>query len=264
MKIMEKTCQTALSDSKLPGLTYALNPYEGCSHQCAYCYVPSVCHLSRKQWENHLFIKRNIPLVLSKELPKKKKGIVGISTVTDPYQPIEETYQLTRYCLEQLLKKDFPISIQTKSSLVIRDKDLIQQFSNAELMMSIATFDENKRILLEPGSSSIKKRLQVFKTFSDNIIKKSVFMGPLYPMKEKELKTMLDTFIDLSIQKIMIDYFRMKPGLQKNIEQHCQKNPFFLTDLETYLNNQKQIYNQRKQFIQTYLKNENIDIVDAF
>ncbi len=264
MKITEKTTQTALSNSKLPGLTYTLNPYEGCSHQCAYCYVPSVCHLPRKQWENSLSIKRNIPLVLSKELSKKKKAVVGISTVTDPYQPVEKTYQLTRYCLEQLLKKDFPISIQTKSSLISRDKDLIEQFSQAEIMMSIGTFDESKQTILEPYSSSIEQRLQVFKTFSDATIKKSVFLGPLYPMTEIELKNILNTFVDLSISTIMIDYFRIKPGIYENIQQYGRKNPVFLNDLETYLTNQKQIYNQQRQFIQTYLKNKKIKIVDAF
>lgn len=264
MKIKEKTCKTALSDSKLPGLTYALNPYVGCMHQCTYCYVPSVCHISYKQWEGTIFVKRNIPLVLSKELKHKPIGTVGISTVTDPYQPIEKSYHLTRYCLEQLHKKDFPISIQTKSSLVTRDKDIITQFSSAEVMMSIATADHTKRIILEPNSSSISDRIAVFDTFKNTTVTTSVFLGPLYPLSEKELQDLLDTFLEKNVSKIMIDHFHLKPGIHEHITKKAFLNPSFLTILNDTFTHQKNTYAKQRKFIMNYLQNTPIKVIDAF
>ena len=181
MKIEEVKCKTALSKSNLPGLDYSLNPYKGCQHSCAYCYVPNVLRLKRESWGTYVYVKTNIPTILSKELKNKKRGVVGISTVTDPYQPIERKYRLTRYCLEQLLIHDFPISIQTKSDLILRDIDIISRFSEAEVMVSIGTLNDSERKKLEPGSSSIKSRLNVLHTFSDLGIKTTVFFGPIYP-----------------------------------------------------------------------------------
>ena len=163
MKITEVNCKTALSKSMLPGLDYSLNPYRGCEHGCAYCYVPNVLRIERNSWGSFVEVKTNIPNVLSKELKNKKPGVVGISTVTDPYQPIENKYKLTRYCLEQLLIHDFPISFLTKSKLILRDIDLISKFSNAEVMFSIATINDSERKILEPYASSIQDRLKAMK-----------------------------------------------------------------------------------------------------
>ena len=133
MNIKFIKCKSALSISKLPGLDYSLNPYVGCQHNCVYCYAPNVLKIDRINWGNIIGIKSNIPVILSKELKKKKIGIIGISTVTDPYQPIEKKYKLTRYCLDQLIKYDFPIHIQTKSSIINRDIDIISKISKSHL-----------------------------------------------------------------------------------------------------------------------------------
>jgi len=196
MKITETTCKTALSKSNLPGLDYSLNPYRGCQHGCAYCYVPNVLRIKRENWGDFVEVKTNIPNVLAKELKNKKPGIVGISTVTDPYQPIEKKYKLTRYCLEQLLIHDFPICVQTKSDLILRDIDIISKFSNVEIMMSIATLNDDERKLLEPNSSSIQNRLNVLQQFSDAGIEPSVFFGPIYPtIKIEDIPVIIDTFV---------------------------------------------------------------------
>jgi len=215
MKINEIKCKTALSKSNLPGLNYSLNPYRGCQHNCAYCYVPNVLRIPREIWGSFVDIKTNIPNKLSKELKNKKRGVVGISTVTDPYQPIERKYKLTRYCLEQLLIHDFPICIQTKSDLIIRDIDLISKFSNAEVMVSIGTINDSERKILEPNSSSIKNRLNVLKNFSDTNVKKTVFFGPIYPsIKKDHISEIIDTFKRYEADEIMIDKLNLKPGIK--------------------------------------------------
>ena len=265
MNIRQVKCKTALSSSSLPGLDYSLNPYGGCQHNCAYCYVPNVLRIDRQEWGDFVDIKTNIPVVLSKELKKKKPGVVGISTVTDPYQPVEKRYQLTRYCLEQLLRYDFPIGIQTKSSLVVRDIDIISNFSDAEVMMSIATLNEDEKKLLEPYSSSIQERLDALRDFSNAGVKTSVFFGPIYPtIQPHDIPTIIETFIECGITEIMIDKFNLKLGICENIELALCNNPDILEIFSMNLFKNMSYYTQIRDNIRELGKERRVKIVDAF
>ena len=265
MKIRQVRCKTVLSKSSLPGLVYSLNPYKGCQHNCAYCYVPNLLMINRHEWGCFVDVKINIPLILSKELKKKKPGVVGISTVTDPYQPVEKKYKLTRYCLEQLLRYDFPISIQTKSSLVIRDIDIVTRFSDAEVMMSIATLNETERRLLEPHSSSIKERLNALQEYSGTGIKTSVFFGPIYPtIKKEELPQIIDTFIECGVSEIMIDVFHLKRGVRDNLELNLHNNPYVLNEFSKNLFKNQDYYLKIREEIKQVCKEKNIAVLDAF
>jgi DNA repair photolyase len=225
MKITETKCKTALSKSNLPGLDYSLNPYRGCQHSCCYCYVPNVLRLKRENWGNFVDVKTNIPVVLAKELKSKKPGIVALSTVTDPYQPVENKYKLTRYCLEQLLIHNFPVHIQTKSNLVTRDTDIISKFKDVEVMFSIGTINDSERKTLEPFSSSIQKRLDAMKQISDLGIYTTVFFGPVYPtIKKQDLPDIINTFVEFGAKEIMVDKFNLKPGILQVLEEKMPEN----------------------------------------
>ena len=257
MKINIIKCKTALSKSNLPGLEYSLNPYRGCQHNCCYCYVPNVLRIERKNWGSFVDVKKNIPVVLSNELKNKKQGIVGISTVTDPYQPIEDKYKLTKYCLEQLIIHDFPVNIQTKSDLVTRDINIISKFNDIEVMFSIGTINDSERKILEPFSSPIQKRLEAMKKISDTGIKTSVFFGPIYPtIKKEDLTNILNTFVEFGAKEIMVDKFNLKPGildvLEKKIPENINKikNTYFF----------KEIYEE----INHICSKEKINVVSAF
>jgi len=264
--IKQVECKTALSPSSLPDLDYSLNPYRGCQHNCIYCYVPNVINIPRENWGKFVEIKRNIPLILSKELKRKKPGIIGISTVTDPYQPVEKKYKLTRYCLEQLLKHDFPVCIQTKSSLITRDIDIISKISDAEVMISIGTLNDKERKLLEPNSSSIKERLKTLKIFANNNIKTSVFFGPIYPtITTKEIPNIIDTFIQHNISEITIDNLHLKPGIWENIQKKLQNQPIIYKAFLTKIyGNKKNHYSELRQKIIEIGKERSIKIIDAF
>jgi DNA repair photolyase len=220
MNVSEIKCKTALSISRLPGLDYSLNPYRGCTHACCYCYVPNILRIQRESWGSFVEVKKNIPVVLSKELKTKKPGVVGLSTVTDPYQPVEKKYKLTSFCLEQLLIKQFPVHIQTKSDLVTRDIELISKFNEIEVMFSIGTLNDSERKVLEPNSSSIQNRLIAMEKISEAGVKTSVFFGPIYPsIKKEDLETIIDEFVKHGAKEIMVDKFNIKPGLLKVFEK---------------------------------------------
>ncbi len=265
MIIKKVTCKTALSPSKLPGLDYSLNPYTGCEHKCAYCYSPNILRIPRENWGNFVYIKENIPLVLSKELKKKNKGVVGISTVTDPYQPAERKYQLTRFCLQQLLNYDFPISIQTKSSLIERDIEIIKKFSDSEILITISTLNDYERKLIEPNSSPIQERLMVLKKISELGLKTSVFFGPIYPsITKNDIPKIIDVFIDNNVSKIMIDNLHLKTGVWNSIKKQITTDQNLWKIFSKNLFENNNYFKELRKEIILAGKEKNIKIEDAF
>ena len=261
MIIKEIKCKTALSPSSLPGLDYSLNPYRGCQHSCAYCYVPNFLHIERNSWGNFVDLRINIPNILSKELKKKKLGVIGISTVTDPYQPVEKKYKITRYCLEQILRYEFPVCIQTKSDLVTRDIDIISEFSKVEVIFSIGTLNDSERKLIEPNASSINERLDALKKSSEIGIKTSIFFGPIYPtILIEELPKIVDIFKENGAKEVMIDKLNLKPGIKENIEKSILSNPVFLEKLSDF----QSIYILQREKLKEICKKRNLKLVDAF
>jgi DNA repair photolyase len=221
--------------------------------------------MNQDQWDTTIEVKTNIPIVLAKEVKTKKRGVVGISTVTDPYQSLEQKYLLTRYCLEQLLKVDFPIHIQTKSALVTRDIDLISRFSESQVMMSIATVHDAQRKLLEPHSSSIRERLHTLRTYADAGVKTSVFFGPIYPTTSlEEIPSILDTFRESGATEIWIDMLRLKPGIWENIQKGLQQNQEVFQIFSKHMFENKNYYMNIREEIRKKGKERNLKILDAF
>jgi DNA repair photolyase len=172
----------ALSKSRLPGLVYSLNPYFGCEHGCIYCYSPAVFRNEAiaRNWGKFVKVKENIPEVLTKEIARSELGTVGISTVTDPYQPAESDFKLTRQCLEILSRNRFPISIQTKSQLVLRDVDIIKP-GGFEVGVTVTTLDEDVAGKIEPSASRPDQRVQVLDEFHSRGVRTWIFLGPIIP-----------------------------------------------------------------------------------
>ncbi|MCE8424558.1 MAG: radical SAM protein [Candidatus Methanoperedens sp.] len=210
--------KTALSPSRLHGLDYALNPYRGCEHACVYCYAPAVIHWNKGKWGELVEAKINLPRILSKELNVKKKGVVGVGTVTDPYQPSEKKYEITRRCLELLKIHDFPVCIQTKSSLVLRDIDLFKEFSNIEVGVTITSLNDRIRERIEPGASSVKERFQALKELSDIGIDTWVFLGPLLP-HITEVEPLIDAIADAGPKYVIVDRLRLRNGVWEHISE---------------------------------------------
>ena len=116
LKVTEIQAKSVLNKSKI--FDYCINPYTGCQIRCRYCYASLFMRRysgHREAWGKFVDAKINAPSVLERQLQRAKKGTVWISSVCDPYQPLEAKYQLTRLCLEELVKKQFPINIQTIS-----------------------------------------------------------------------------------------------------------------------------------------------------
>ena len=184
MKIKEIHSKTILSSSKV--YDYVINPYVGCQHGCSYCYARFMKRFTghKESWGDFVDVKINAPDLLIKEIKKKKKGTVWVSGVTDPYQPLEKKYKLTRRCLDLLVQNDWPVIIQTRSPLVFRDIDIFNKSKRIEVGLSITTANDDIRKVFEPHAPSIMSRLRAIELLHQNGIKTYVMIAPILPDAE--------------------------------------------------------------------------------
>jgi len=167
---------------------FTLNPYSGCSFGCNYCYAAFFSRSinERDNWGNWLKVKENALQLLIKW---RKKPLINktiyISSVTDPYQPIEKDLELTRNILKELLNYHQPqIVIQTRSPIVTRDLDIIKKFEKAQVNMTITTDSEEVRKAFEPHCPSNKVRLKAIKEVTASGIQTCITMTPLLPVSD--------------------------------------------------------------------------------
>jgi len=215
--IREIKAKTILSNSQV--YDYSLNPYTGCTHGCVYCYARFMKRFTghKERWGEFVDVKINAPELLEVEIRKKKKGRVWISGVCDPYQPVERRYKLTRRCLEILIENEWPVTIQTKSPLVLRDIDILKRSDRVEAGFTITTAQERIRRIFEPGAPSIPSRIEAVGKLHCLGIRTFVMIAPLLPGAEdlpNLLKGKVDYVVIDRLNYHYADRFYMKHGLE--------------------------------------------------
>jgi DNA repair photolyase len=184
MKIREILVKNILSKSKV--FDWTINPYIGCQHGCTYCYARFIKRFTghKEKWGEFVDVKINAPEMLEKEIKRKEKGNVWISGICDPYQPIEKKYQITRKCLAILLKYQWPVTIQTKSPLVLRDLDLFKKFKEIEVGFTITTGEDCIRKIFEPKAPPIQERIRTLEKVHKERIRTFAMIAPVLPGAE--------------------------------------------------------------------------------
>jgi DNA repair photolyase len=190
--------KSILSKSGIDGITYCVNPYVGCSHGCVYCYASFMKRFTghREPWGSFVDVKVNAPRLLEKQTKRAVAGTIILSSVTDPYQPAEARYRVTRGCLEVLAGKRFPVDILTKSPLVLRDLDLFKTFDNLSVGITVTTDNDAMRKIFEPGAPPIKARIEALKRLHKNGISTYAFIGPVLPMDPEVLADRVRPHVD--------------------------------------------------------------------
>ena len=186
----EVSCRSALNRVQGMPFEWTLNPYRGCTHACHYCYArryhTQFALGAGDDFSSVILVKRNIAQVLARELdrPAWTRSLVALGTATDPYQPIEGHYRLTRQCLEALASARTPVGLVTKGPMVVRDADVLAQVSAAAsctVYMSVPTVDEDAWRALEPGTAHPLQRLRAVRRLVDAGIDAGVLMAPIVP-----------------------------------------------------------------------------------
>lgn len=189
-RYQEVTCRSALNPVKGMPFNWTLNPYRGCTHGCHYCFARRY----QTQFElgpgDHfssvIFVKTNVAEVLERELDKPSwtRELVALGTATDPYQPIEGHYKLTRNSLAVLLAGRTPIALVTKGPMVVRDADLLAELgkrAGCSVCVSVPTVDEEAWQALEPGTAHPLQRLRAVRTLREAGVHAGVLMAPVVP-----------------------------------------------------------------------------------
>ena len=209
-----------------------MNIYRGCSHNCVYCDSRSICYNMQHNFED-IEVKDNAPLILEKELKsKRKKCMIGTGSMTDSYIPLEETIGYTRKCLEVIKKYGFGVVIQTKSSRILRDLDILKQInekSKCVVAMTLTTYDEELCKVIEPDVSTTKERFETLKTLRDNGIPTVVWLCPILPYindDTKNLKGLLDYCIEAKVYGIICFGFglTLREGNREYFYDQLDKN----------------------------------------
>jgi DNA repair photolyase len=223
-KVKEIICKSILSTSGIPGIDYALNPYVGCEHGCIYCYAVFMKRFTghNETWGEFVDIKINAQEVLKKQLAKIKPGKISIGTVTDGYQPLEKKYKITRSCLKELMKYEYPTSILTKSSLVLRDLDIFKKLKVLDIGITITTLDEGIRRILEPKTCSGVERLETLRKLAEEGIDTWVFFGPLLPCfsdSVDKIEELWHSFIKAKVGRVLVDAMNLYPKVYFNLKK---------------------------------------------
>ena len=205
------------------GIDYNVNLYRGCSHGCIYCDSRSNCyHIDNFDVPKG---KENALAILENELSKKKeKGVVGIGSMSDTYNPFEKQYELTRGALKLLSKYNFGVSIDTKSDLILRDIDILKEINsknNVIIKFTITTPNDELSKIIEPRVCASSKRFEAIKMLNDNGIFTGIMMNPVLPFitdNEEDIKRLvrmayesgarfIQTYMGMTLRENQRDYY---------------------------------------------------------
>lgn len=191
------------------GKYYGMNIYRGCSHGCIYCDSRSKCYQFTHAFED-IEVKQNAPELLEAALrSKRNRCMIGTGAMSDPYMHIEEELQLTRKCLEIILRYGFGACLLTKSDRILRDIDLLEEINKSAkcvVQMTLTTYDDKLCSILEPNVSNTKRRIEVLEEMSRRGIPTVVWLTPILPFindNEDNIRSILDECIRTDVKGIV-------------------------------------------------------------
>jgi len=207
-------CKRALSPSKLPGIDHALNPYGGCSHGCLYCYAPELTHSDWMKW-NVVKVKTNIAERMGKEM-RNIHGVVGVGTVTDPYQPAELRFELTRSCMKILKDKCIRVHVHTKSDIILRDLDILTGMQG-DFAVTITSLDPKVSRTIEPGAPVPEKRLNTLRELTEAGLDTYALVGPVLETLDGKEKEFASAVAATGTKRMYLDRLNERPLLAERM-----------------------------------------------
>ena len=221
-------------DSPDLGMMYSMNPYAGCEHGCIYCYARNVHeywgYSAGLDFERKIIVKINAAQMLRKQLMQTKwdPHPIMLSGNTDCYQPAEQKYRLTRKLLEVCNEFNQPVGILTKNSWIIKDKDILQEMAKKRLvsaMVSIPSFNEDLRRVMEPRTATAKQRLKVIEELSAAGVHMGVMMGPMIPgLNEHEMQRIMKEASDAGAKFTAYTFIRLNGAIKFLFHDWLYKN----------------------------------------
>jgi DNA repair photolyase len=224
----EEPCRTALNRVRGMPFDWSLNPYMGCVHRCTFCYVRAferrADRPSGDRYGATIRVKTNVAEVLARELarPSWRRETVAIGAATDPYQPAEGRYRLTRACLRVLAAARTPLNLITRGPLVLRDVDVLQEAArraDVSVTFSVPTLDERVWRTTEPGTSPPRARLRVLARLVASGLRAGVGMAPILPGltdRPEQLEAVVRAARDAGATHLWANLLHLRPGTREH------------------------------------------------
>ncbi|RYF77379.1 MAG: radical SAM protein, partial [Chitinophagaceae bacterium] len=200
------------------------NPYQGCEHGCIYCYARNSFeywgYSAGLDFETKILVKKNAPELLRKFLmhPKWDATPIMLSGNTDCYQPAEQKFRITRQLLEVCNEFNQPVGILTKNAWIIKDKDILEQMAAKKIlsaMVSITSFDDHVRRVMEPRTVTAKQRLKVIEELSNAGVRMGIMMGPMIPgLNEHEMQRIMKSARDAGATFTAYTFIRLNGAIK--------------------------------------------------
>jgi len=237
MKIEEIRAKSILVKSKLPDADYVVNPYTGCQFACQYCYASFMGRFvneSFDNWGNYVYVKVNAVELLDSEITRmsrsRRSASVLLSSVTDPYHGVEAKYQLSRGILRVFVEKQYPgiVGILTKSPLVLRDIDIIEQLPNAEVGMTVTTTDDKLSRFLETKAPLASRRLEALEQLNSRGIRTYAFVGPLLPHFRYQPDLLDDLFSRIAqtgVKHVYVEHINLRAYIRNRLWDILEHEP---------------------------------------
>ncbi len=216
------------------GMMYSMNPYAGCEHGCIYCFARNVHeywgYSAGLDFEQKIIVKKNAPELLRKFLmhPKWECVPIGLSGNTDCYQPAEQKFRITRRMLEVCNEFNQPVGMITKNASMLKDKDLMQEMAKKKLisiLVSITSFDEDLRRVMEPRTTTAKQKLRLIKEMSEAGVRMGVMLGPMIPgLNEHEMQRIMKAAAENGATFSAYTFIRLNGAIKIMFHDWLHKN----------------------------------------
>ena len=245
-KLVKVEAKEIFTKTRIPGASYVLNQYIGCGHACLYCYAKFMCRWKRYgDWGSWIEAKVNAPELVR---DKHVHGMVYMSSVSDPYQPIEKELKLTKRVLKNM-NKDIYLRILTKSNLLLRDIDVLAQFRHLEVGLTLNGFDGKLKRVFEPYSPGHEDRVKALEKLSSEGLKTYAFISPAIPH-------LVDVTALIKQLKDLVNFFIVEPlniklcghCFLKALEELAPESFKAINSLDKYLSYHKQLRRELEEF----------------
>jgi DNA repair photolyase len=229
-------CRTALNPVRGMMFNWSLNPYMGCAHRCTFCYVRAFEHRADRPWDDRygtsVRVKINIAEVLALELerPSWQREEVVIGAATDPYQPLEGRFRLTRACIRALTAHRTPFSIITRGPLIVRDLDVLQDAARrveVSVTFSVPTLDPRVWRATEPSTAPPRQRLRALRVLREGGINAGVAMAPILPGlsdSRESMEAVVRAARAAGATSIWTELVNLRPGTREHFLAHLAQD----------------------------------------